>query len=279
MNRCAYVFLPEGDELLEVKRAGRHLGDRRCVVIRIAGALEGLVFVATGDETCGKLGRLDQVLGELALDHLVLHLLQDGVLSSLQVLDEDFLALLGRLEPIKLLNQLRVLLRQLLVFFFYLVHFLSILARFWCATIALNARVAPLRGGVPVVDRAARPVRKLLVLGGGRRPDLVLLLLVPQGLLQQQALELLVLLLQLLHVTGHAFHDLFVLSHALLQHVSFELLLVQFTLSREKLLLGILVLLLKEGDYLALILFLPVASRLQYGRRIGLCLLLSILPG
>ena len=158
-------------------------------------------------------------------------------------------------------------------------HFLSILARFWCAAIALNARVAPLRGGVPVVDRAARPVRKLLVLGGGRRPDLVLLLLVPQGLLQQQALELLVLLLQLLHVTGHAFHDFFVLSHALLQHVSFELLLVQFTLSREKLLLGILVLLLKEGDYLALILFLPVASRLQHGRRIGLCLLLSILPG
>ena len=95
LNRCAYVFLPEGDELLEVERAGRHLGDRRCVVIRIAGALEGLVFVATGDETCGKLGRLDQVLGELALDHLVLHLLQDGVLSSLQVLDEDFLALLG----------------------------------------------------------------------------------------------------------------------------------------------------------------------------------------
>ena len=57
--------------------------------------MKRLALVPTGNKTSCKLGCLDQVLRELAFDHLVLHFLQNRILSALQVLDKDFLALLS----------------------------------------------------------------------------------------------------------------------------------------------------------------------------------------
>ena len=101
----------------------------------------------------------------------MLHLLQDRVLGALQVLDEYFLALLRRLQPIKLLNQLSVLLDKLLVLFSDLVNFLG------AFMFTLDTRVRSMGRGTSI-DGAARPVRQLLVLGCRSRSDLVLLLLI-----------------------------------------------------------------------------------------------------
>lgn len=153
----------------------------------VVTAARRVIFVATRDETRGELGRLDQILRELALDHLVLHLLKDRVLRALQVLDQNFLAFLRGLKPVKFLDELVVLHDQLVVFFSHLLHLLRVFSDFGgTASLALHARVRvrPLRRRVAVVHRTARPVRELIVVHRCRcSPDhllLFLLLLAPQ---------------------------------------------------------------------------------------------------
>ena len=66
--------------------------------------LEYARLVTTHDKARGQLSCLYEVLCELAFDHLMLHLLQDRILSSLEVLDQDLLTLLGTLQPLQLLD-------------------------------------------------------------------------------------------------------------------------------------------------------------------------------
>ena len=191
--------------------------------------MEWLALISTGDKAGGKLGCLNQILRELTLYHLVLHFLQDRILSPLQVLDKDLLTLLSWLKSIKFLKQLIVLLNQLLVLLPYLVHLLSIFTWLNSATIALYTWVCPLSCGIFVVDCTSRPVTQLLVLSCWCRSSLakvVLLLLIPQSLLQKQVFELLVLLLHLLHVTGHSLYHFLILRDSLFQHISLKFLLV-----------------------------------------------------
>ena len=52
------------------------------------------LFLSTLDKSGCHLCSLSQIRGELALDHLVLHFLENRVLRALQVLNQHFLALL-----------------------------------------------------------------------------------------------------------------------------------------------------------------------------------------
>jgi len=84
LDRGPNFFLPECDELLQVKRGRCNLRNHRVVTClsRVLGGkcfssvrCEGLFVIL--DEAVRKLGSFYQVLRKLALDHLVLHLLQD----------------------------------------------------------------------------------------------------------------------------------------------------------------------------------------------------------
>lgn len=113
----------------------------------------------------------------------MLHLLQDRVLGTLQVLDQNVLAFLSALHPIHFLHELIVLLLEQLVFFSDS-HGLIRLFFLDGVNVALDPRRGPLRVHHLV---AARPMRELLRIGLGHhhcdwlaiqhRPQLLVLLL------------------------------------------------------------------------------------------------------